>query len=132
MSVVTAGLGIRSGELTLRGLGVVRRAANDGAATADLLPWDFLREFEVQKRVWLQQRTRKEIIESVKELVEKLPESATETMPKTRTVERLEGVDTIVMRLDYAALLMNFQALDHLIGILLEEDDILALLLMEP
>ncbi len=132
--VVTAGLGVRSGALALRGLGGNPAAAQRGAQS-DLLPWDFLTQFSIQKRQWLEAQTMRDIAKKVEAVYESLPEEAKQTfdVPLRRDVERIEGIDTIVMRVDYGALIARANILSAFLDIILDDEDVmLVLLLSEP
>lgn len=112
------------------GVGPVVAAATD---TSDLLPFDFLTQFSIQQRQWLQARKKWEVEHAVREIIRELPPAAVERLdlPTKRAVEVVDGVSTIVMRVDYAAVMKRAEALAALLDLLMDdEDDAVAILLM--
>lgn len=132
MSLVTAGLLRPQALLPTRGLG---RGAAAGASTdtSDLLPFDFLTQFSLQQRQWLQARKKWEVEHAVREIIRELPPEAVERLdlPTQRAVEVVDGMSTIVMRVDYDAVMKRAEALAALLDLLMDdEDDAVAILLM--
>ncbi len=122
--IVVSALNRSLGQITLHGLGVGASGARD---TSDLLPWDFLKQFEVQKRQWLKARTKREVVEELAQ-VQELP--AAESAPAVDAAPA-----PALPQIDYATLLSSAQTVDKLLTRLLElqaqrEDDDLAVILL--
>ena len=111
----------------MHGLGVGSSGTRD---TADLLPWDFLKQFEIQKRQWLRARTKREVVEAL-EQVQEMPAEVAAPVVDAAPAPALPQID-------YATLLSSAQTVDRLLTRLLalqaaqraaQEDDDLAMVI---
>lgn len=105
------------------------------------MPWDFLREFEVQKAQWLRARTKQEAAAALAKAHATLPPEEAEDLPLPVQVAAAEpeyGVPTFTTRIDYDALMESTELVNRLLKRQLElerlaqeaEDDNMAMLLL--
>lgn len=95
--------------------------------THDLFPSDFLDEFDRQKQGWLKRKKKQDVIEAL----EQLPESLIpETAPRKRVVQNIDGIDTIVMKIDYSALIMRIDLMQRLVAMMMDDEEAILLLML--
>jgi hypothetical protein len=99
------------------------------ADTVDLTPWDFLQQFEKQKRQWLKARTKLEAAKALALVYEALPpeEAAEIEVPVVQEARPSYDLPAVPL-IDYEAMMRNARVVDALLTKLLriQRDALLA------
>ena len=104
--------------------------------TSDLTPWDFLQQFEIQKRQWLRARSKLEAAKALEKVYQELPPEQAEQIDVPLAADEPEPTNLqprAMPRIDYQRLMRSAEVVDQLLTLLLKlqqeaEDDDMAVI----
>lgn len=123
--VVLAGFGSTGTVQLIVLMGFGEGAAVEATATdtSDLMPWDFLRQFEIQKREWLRAKTKREAAQALTKVHAEMPPEEAEQIELPMEPEPADySVAPVVSRVDYDALMASTALVNRLLDRQLELD----------